>query len=202
MITVGRKIELSGHLVTIGVPYSGYDSDKTPFDIMDDAIKRCGDSDSLWHWSDGFSLCADTITYHAQGGLGAKVFLYNFSNTTTKALGFRPLLTPAKPSDCNDSFELFRDLKDGAQLNAYTMLLDGNPINTANPSQITSYHSIARNNYSGHRIQIVDDYYGDDFLIPWVFFGGCAMAAKNILLNISWNDLVSEGFASLTKQEK
>lgn len=46
----------------------------------------------------------------------------------------------------------------------------------------------------GAALRIVDSYRDQRVLIPWVVVGDHAIAAENLLVNVSWNDLCAQGF--------
>lgn len=104
---------------------------------------------------------------------------------------FRPALYPQeKLKDGNSRFaaESFGELKDSQEVKMYTLLMDGKPIRQDRPVHLLTRYK------DGARLAITDQYYGEEYLIPWIIHHGCAFAAKDILRNVPAAELIKQGF--------
>ena len=98
----------------------------------------------------------------------------------SKDVGFRPVI--GLPEG--------HGMEDGTVFHRYTLTMDGHIayIGLRQPHATRHYRP-------GAALRFTDHYKDPRVLIPWVVCGDTAVAAENLLVNISWNDLASQGFA-------
>lgn len=98
----------------------------------------------------------------------------------SKQVGFRPVLT--LPED--------HGMEDGQIFHRYALTMDGKLAYT----RMSTRHGV-RSYRPGAELRFVDHVQDERAQIPWVVYGNHAIAAENLLVNISWNDLNALGFA-------
>lgn len=104
---------------------------------------------------------------------------------------FRPALYPqVKLNDGTCRFEgkLFNALSDGQEVKMYTLVMNGKPIRQDKPINALTQYS------AGSKFILTDQYYGEQYLIPWIIHHGCAFAAKEILRNVPTDELIEQGY--------
>ncbi len=104
-----------------------------------------------------------------------------YSAFRSKDVGFRP--TMRLPDG--------HGLHTGDILRRFTLTMDGH-ITYFNAGQKRA----PRHYHHGGRLHFVDNYSDKRLLIPWVVVGDYAIATENLLVDISWDDLCSQGFVS------
>ena len=102
-------------------------------------------------------------------------------------IGFRPLLVPIdKQGKVNRS--VLSGVGNGTILRAYSLTMRNKPVLSYQNPEITEY-------ITGSDLTITDTFFGSEYLIRWVIFDGMAIANQNLVLGVSWDDLVRMGFA-------
>ena len=106
------------------------------------------------------------------------------------AIGFRPFM---RLGDLSKGWKSF-DRDDGDTVRMYTMLVGDIPILI--PDAMTPPSSLVTISDGGHRsnIRFTDEYYGDDYLLPWIFLDGLAYCTVIPLLEVSHLTLSSQGY--------
>lgn len=181
------------------------------------------DNNSLWNWRSMYTIGADTIDGSSllcacRGYNYAKCFSAFTADRRNQYTGFRPVLEPAGNgaaaigktvfldgqefllSQLQESDEdifypqlypvesnPFRGIPDGSIVKMYTLLCDGVPVNQ-NPTKRGAFHQ-----YNG-KLALTDEFYGEDFLIPWTISHGNAIAAVAAFHEINSSELRRQGF--------
>ena len=182
----GKRFILDGQLYCIGLPGGGEQKGIPGF--WDAAINACGESDKLWNWYFQFSWCQD----HALGkGVGHRVargysdadyWSYFDMGEHQTFLGFRPMLWPIYDDGRLDT-RVLSNISDGTVVKMFTK-----PVSICSPRRDPIKYKPDSN------LLFSDRYFGDRYAIPWVIFCGMAMADRNLLVNISWEDLQHQNF--------
>ncbi len=100
-----------------------------------------------------------------------------YSAYRSKDVGFRPAMKLPEGHGA----------KTGDILHRFTLTMDGR----------VTYYNVRRKpaRYRhGAALRLVDEYTDRRMLIPWVVVGGYAIAAEDLLVDISWDDLCAQGF--------
>lgn len=173
----------------------------------DKALKVVGNSNDIWHWDRIYSWSQnrDTrLTSHScgYGYRGAKHVLNFFKGdgNHTVELGFRPVLEIRPVIDVRpncildgqdfqmDNFpgsknfypilqpankDAFESILDGTKLRMYSVLKNGKPVRM-DTNRLSKFRELSK-------LQLVDKYYGDEYLVPWVISNGIAIASRALL---------------------
>lgn len=207
-LVFGKKLTIENRCFLCRLPQVGKDIDDYHSE-WDRILTITGESNSLWHWRKECFLGQDTArgftTFMSVRGFYSSRAWNDISCDIRKVTtGFRPILE-ILPSErltancCLDGQEfhwaniasgrnfcptlqpikadVFAGIPDGTKVNMYAVLRNGEPI------QISAGH-IPKFEDSC-RLQLVDGYYGDEFLIPWVICKGVAVADHILLQQYS-----------------
>lgn len=100
-------------------------------------------------------------------------------------VGFRPVLTPVREDGQVDP-SVFEGIENGSVIKMYTLLVDGQPIEVK---------QMPRRLKEDEAFEFTDEFFGERFLIPWVFCGSHAMSTLVVLNDISQTELQEFGYA-------
>ena len=138
---------------------------------------------AFWHETDSFLSSHNgdwclTLTKDARLGKKNK-------NTGYYAVGFRPMLRPGR-------YASRFIVKDSTIVKMFTLTVDGKPVkigvgNEPIPEWPALITDIGRINFT-------DQYYGEEYLIPWYFLHGMAFSTVPLLTKISWEELNCQGY--------
>ena len=120
----------------------------------------------------------------------SKSVFYFPMGAENKNLGFRPFLTFGYGLPVPDSISA----QNGTVKKAFTMLVDGNPVRIPQNKQDKSEQWRALATGKHGMISFTDEFFGSEYLIPWVFFGGIAFSIPVLLTDISWDTLQQQGY--------
>lgn len=105
-----------------------------------------------------------------------------YSALRSRDVGFRPVLRLPEGHGA----------RTGDILRRFTLTMDGH----VTYFNLQQKHA-PRHYRPGAELRIVDSYTDERVLIPWVVLGSHAIAAENLLVNVSWDDLCAQGFVAL-----
>ena len=181
----GKKIISCDHTYVIGLPKGGSTADSTVQEHWEQYSELLR-SASPAHAHRGHFWCREASkevpAARVARSLGGKAPWRQFySAFRSKDMGFRPTM---KLPDGHD-------LQTGDILRRFSLTMDGH-ICYFNEVQKRS----PRHYHHGAKLHFVDNYTDKRLLIPWVVMGDHAIAAENLLVDISWDDLCSQGFVS------
>lgn len=202
-IQTGNHAALDGHHFLISLPTGGeMDGDiwmsewnrAIAADVSQRALNSKGKKKRPgFEWLGLFSICKETSKGNVhraicRGGLSANEWGTVFKDTVEQA-GFRPKIVPVWETSGKYFFNdaPFSNISNGTVLRMYTLCQDGEPVKIIPGSSCVEFRE-------GAKLEITDQYFGEEYLIPWVFFDGKAIAQKNLLCKISWNDLYGQGY--------
>ena len=106
--------------------------------------------------------------------------------TTQYGVGWRPILIPIKGNE--PDLLGFGSDHDGTVVRMYTPLLGGYPVRT-NADDPEPY-------MAGSKIELTDRFYDKNALVNWFICNGIAIADRNLLSDISWNEIKEQGLLS------
>jgi len=196
----GKELLLDGQLFCLGLPSGGKDPLNTKGSDWDEAFatgaELTGNINSLCCESsiqektliNGKFIKTTTAVIRRVKGIHQETW-GTIPTTIRYGLAFRPLLAPVYKRETGElclNPEVFRSIPNGTIVYMYSLKMDRKPV-LMTGEQPAIYESEAR-------ITFTDQFYGEEFLIPWVIFNGKAMAAKNVLQLICWNDLHDQGY--------
>lgn len=181
--------------------------DKNGGTEWDKTLKIVGNSNDVWHWDRIYSWSQTTdpaLSSHGcgYGYRGAKHILsfYKENGNHTTEIGFRPVLEILPIIDVEpnctldgqdfrvDNFpgnknfcpilqpadkDAFRGIPDGTTLRMYSVLKNGKPVRM-DTNRLSKFRGLSK-------LQLVDKYYGDEYLVPWVISNGVAVASRALL---------------------
>lgn len=107
----------------------------------------------------------------------------------TRVVGFRPALYPQKKTSAGTlQFDeiAFAGLPDGRVVRMYSLLMDGNPVRQDLEKPIKCDKNA--------ELRVVDEFFGEEYLILWTIHHGCAFAMKDILSDVTISELVRQGY--------
>jgi len=184
-------------------------------------LDKTDESDDLWNWSTclfwGKDVSKKYLSYRVFRGWESARRWGNYSTAYRSVdVGFRPaleiLLSDPLPSDkivvLEDQKFLvsqlqgaihkvfypqlspvdanpFANIPDGTAVRMYTLLCNGKPVRQNGKKPATRAKG---------KISLTDQFYGDEFLIPWVISNGVAVASRPVLQGISEDALKEQGF--------
>jgi len=187
----------------------------------DAALNATNDSNDLWHWDDYFFWGKDVSSKNSssrtlRGYSSARNYYYVSVSYRHVYIGFRPALEilPFDPLPSGKVTELenqkfsvsqlqgtvgealypqlspiggnpFATIPDGTAVRMYTLLCDGEPVRQNG--------KVSSTRVTGE-LSFTDQFYGDEFLIPWVISNGIAVASRPVLQGISEDALKEQGF--------
>lgn len=190
---MGKVCYINGFPYLVSLPIGGKSQgDQNPWDEMIDFL---GDhSDDVFHWKDMSSWCQDAIngTYSTiRGGESARY--WNGSRVSSRGgdTGFRPVLTPLNSKTLKPDPSLLSYIKDGSKFALMSMYINMKPVR--NPQKPTWNGDIAEYN-AGREIS-----FGNRDCNPrnWIYvikFKDLLWTDRNVLKNISWEQLKTRGF--------
>ena len=106
--------------------------------------------------------------------------------SSVKESGFFPILYPVLRDNNNVDLTVFKGIPSGTQMRMYTILMDGKAVRQ--DRKTTPKYK------AGATLTITDEFFGDEFLIPWTISQGMAVADKAVLRDISKEELQKQGF--------
>jgi len=184
-------------------------------------LDKTNESDDLWNWSSCFFWGKDVARRNssscaARGLVSARNWSYSMATYRSLGAGFRPALEflpsdalcPEKVVELEEQKFLvsqlqgaihkvfypqlspvganpFTNIPNGTVVRMYTLLCNGKPVrqNGKKPPARTK-----------GELSFTDQFYGDEFLIPWVISNGVAVADRPVLQGISEDALKEQGF--------
>lgn len=196
-ILPGHLFKLDGSLFSIGLPSGGFNTlEKGVFNDWDYAMNTLVKS-SLASWdfqaAKASSWCQKLFGQVEgktkaiiRGGDGAYYRNTESTNIRKTSIGFRPLLCPVAKRGLNfePNQSIFAGIPDGTQLRMYTMCVNGKPVRNG-----TLYAF-----RPGDQIKFTDEFFGEEYLVSWIVFNGRAIAKRNLVTKISWEDLKKQGY--------
>ena len=111
--------------------------------------------------------------------------------------GFRPCLRLVrKDQDGAPVAGGFDDmpLKNGTQRRMFSMLIDGQPVQVPGSKYEEPFSWSSLKGKRQREISFTDEYFGERYLLPWVFVNGMAFCTSVVLTDISWNELRRQGY--------
>lgn len=173
----------------------------------DKALKIVGNSNDVWHWDRiySWSQTADSGLSSHRCGYGYRsakhaLSFYKEDGNHTVEIGFRPVLEILPVIDVEpnctldgqdfqvDNFpgsknfypilqpadkDAFGGIPNGTTLRMYSVLKNGKPVRM-DTNRLSKFRELSK-------LRLVDKYYGDEYLIPWVISNGIAVASRALL---------------------
>lgn len=199
-LVFGKKLTIRNRCFLCRLPQVGRDIDNY-LNEWDFIMNITGESDSLWHWKKEYFLGQDTARgfstfMSVRGFYSARTWNDTSCDSRTATTGFRPVLEilPSERPTANccldgqkfywsniaDSRDfcpilqpigtsVFAGIPNGTKVKMYSIIRNGEPI------QISVGH-IPKFESPCH-LQLVDHYFGEEFLVPWVISNGVAVAS-------------------------
>ncbi len=170
----------------------------------DSMIKACEKTGQSFHYHSIFSWCQNTHGALSRVVRGCNLIDHwnQFEASDVKEyLGFRPILVPLNAETLQPDSSALSTYEDGATISMGSLYMDGEL--QANPQTPTLEGDIP-DYIPGSRISIRDTDRFPNNQIQWIKVGDFLIADRNLLKNISWNDLDRNGlvFADLDHQVK
>lgn len=169
----------------------------------DKALDETGENDTLWHWGKAYFWGADRVAEDITSGtirgwVSARTWNDFFSERRHRNIGFRPALEPLgsvvdipnyrldgadfrlsslpgsngfypilQPTQEN----IFKGIPDGNSVKMYTFMKNGRPVRIN--KRISDPASLV----------LTDQYFGDEYLVPWTISNGIAVASRSLFSN-------------------
>jgi len=184
-------------------------------------LDKTNESDDLWNWSSCFFWGKDVSKKDSshravRGWSSARRWGSRSASPRVVGVGFRPALEilTSDPLCADNVIKLeeqefsisqlqgaihkvfylqlnpiggnpFANIPNGTAVKMYTLLCDEEPVRQDGGKPATRTKG---------EISITDQFYGEEFLIPWVISNGIAVASRPVLQGISPNVLKEQGF--------
>ena len=192
MRETGKLVTLEGIEYRIGLPYGGKSETEawnSEWDYLTErleyALKRVPSGGS---WTESMDM--EPHEKVVRGVDNIQSFGQTGSDNRLKMVGFRPMLTPVSDAQKIE----FGQVEPGCIRFMFSLLMDGKPVHIRDLKKDPGDFLCVTDYAVDSVLKFSDEYYGDEYLIPWVFWGGRAMSVVNLLARISWNDLYKQGF--------
>ena len=191
----GKRVVLENQLFGIRIPNKLADCGPNDYALLSQC---CADIHELWSWggiyswvqseASHFGRCASWMARQSMRDQLHEKKQYKDHDYRGEDVGFRPILTPLSNHEagtCRD-VSMLAGAVNGSKTRMYALIMDGAPVRQ-DTNQPAFY-------VPGAELSFTDEFLGHEYLIPWVFYEGMAVASKNILCGISWIDLEQQGF--------
>jgi len=215
----GKDITIDGHQYRCRLLQVGATADEpNEWDII---LDKTDESDTLWNWRGCFFWGKDILRNNSsfravRGWVPARIWYYNSASFRYPNLGFRPALEilPSDPRPSDKTVVLedqkflvlqmqgaihkvfypqlspvganpFTNIPNGTVVRMYTLLCNGKPVRQNGEKPAVRAKG---------EISLTDQFYSDEFLIPWVISNGVAVASRPVLQGISPDALKDQGY--------
>ncbi len=148
----------------------------------------------LLHYENMFSWCQETDLDSSDIRLSRGEAFRNarHSSVHNSDIGFRPILVPLNPDAMSPDSTILDSFKDGSTFCMGTLYMDGLP--RANP-QLPTRDGDIPDYTSGSNLRLGDSDEEPYNHIQWIKAGDILIADRNLLKNVSWDDLDRNGLA-------
>lgn len=184
-----RIAMIDGKPWAVLLPTGGIESDDR-FNIWDRATRAAALRNDLLHYHTILSLCQDHVPNKKNCiGRGCMAVHYRTDVPTDlrrEYYGFRPMLIPLNPKTLQPDTQRLSQIRDGSRLSLGTLYMNDKPIQ--NPKIPVLNGDIPRY-HPGARLQIKDSSEDKRLQIHWIKIGNSLICDRNLIRNISWNDL-------------
>ena len=183
-------VEIDGSVWAVLLPTGGLDQDDR-FNVWEQTIRVTAQRNDLLHYHTILSLCRDRNTQAPDLCIGRGCMAVHYRSAFSKTLrkgyfGYRPMLIPLDRHTLRPEPERLAHLHDGSRLKLGTLYMDGealrNPQNPVLNGDIPKYHP-------GAKLRFWNTAKDKALQIQWIKVGNALVCDRNILRNLSWNDL-------------
>ncbi len=168
----------------------GGDEEEIPNE-WDDIIKISEAHHNPFRWRGIYSVCNNIIKSSKEppmcvlrGHISCNMHCLDMTDFRSYALGFRPVLVPV----CEDTLEIntafIKTLPDGSTMKKFSLTMDEKPVPILENTAKTHAY------IQGSQLDFSDTKHN----ITWIKFPGGFVANRNLLREVSWNDLHQQGF--------
>ena len=193
---MGKICYINGQPYMVFLPTGGK-TERDRSNQWDEMINFLGeDCSHILHWDYIFSWCQEeaSLSSHAiRGYHSARLWLHSSASGRSGYVGFRPVLTPLDTDTLKPDPSLLEDIPDGRVFSLASLYMDGkvvkNPERPVEEGDIPDY-------IPGAKITLGNR---DPDKTNWLYvikYKDLLWADRNILKNISWDDLKQQGFTS------
>lgn len=197
-----NPVYIDGEPWAVRLPTGGSDKHECENE-WDDVLNRLGRKANSLHQNAMYSWCQDAPSGHPEYRIyrGASRInrIWNHDEPTRRhaLLGFRPIFIPLNATTLLPDSSRIARMQDGTQLNMGTLYSDGNALN--NPVNPTSRGDIP-DYLPGAALRIGNTHKSPYKQIRVIKCGDILIADRNLLKNISWDDLNRQHLVFGTKQ--
>ena len=194
--------EIDGQLWAVMLPTGGTDPDD-PFNQWDKTCRSIAHRNDLFHYHTIFSICqdpAEKLEEHCvtRGCVSCRHRSDCLSTLRRKRNGYRPVLMPLHRDTLLPDENRLTNLRDGSTISFGTLYMDQTPLN--NPQ-------------NPHLVGDVPDYMPDASLqirntspipeqtIHWIKVDNYLISDRNLIKDLSWDDLNRQGLVFGKQQE-
>lgn len=187
-------IFINGNPYAVVLPTSEAGKDQT-VSMWDRTIAALGSHQNRLHFGSVFSWCqnspyTDPMFRWVRGFSNTNDQDYEHPSTHTASLGYRPCLIPLNPETLQPDSSKLEKYKDGTTFCMGTLYMNKRPID--NP-QIPTRDGDITDYIPGADLRIGESHEDPKYHIQWLKAGDCLIADRNLLKNISWDDLDKYG---------
>lgn len=188
-------ITIDGKQYMVRLLKSGVDSSESNENEWDLLMDTFNEDNELLNWYGMCSWCQDKVYGISservlRGWCSARYRGYHYASYAPANAGFRPVLEPINKSELGK-------ISDGTILQLGTLYMEDMALQ--NPKNPTIDGDIPRYT-SGLKLKIGDSSSNKEELIRWVKWMGLLVADRNILRNVTWNQL-DENFSFEDRSE-
>lgn len=190
---MAKICHINGQPYMVSVPTGGKSEDAKN-NQWDELVNFIGeDCNNLFHWDHIFSWCQEKIGSDSvtRGYFLPRLWNYYTASTRSVIFGFRPVLTPLDPDTMQPDISLLEDIPDGRIFALASLYMNGkvvkNPTNPTDKGNIPDY-------VEGSMLTFGDRDPDPANWIHVIKHKDLLWADRNILKNISWDNIQEQGF--------
>lgn len=181
---------INGKPYAVVLPTSNANKDRRE-SMWDNAVSALGPYQSHLHFGNVFSWCqnspnTDLSFRWIRGFSNARSQDYDHHSSRTPSLGYRPFLIPLNPDTLMPDPSQLESYKDGTEFCMGSLYMNNSPLD--NPQTPTIEGDIP-DYFPGSALHLGDSHEDPRTHIQWLKAGNCLIADRNLLKNISWEDL-------------
>lgn len=187
-------VEIDGQLWATMLPTGGAGDDNR-YNIWDQVTRAAAKRNDLFHYHTILTICQDHMQQDKTCCIGRGYSAVHYRNTIPTSLrqaihGYRPVLIPLDRNTRQPDYQRLAHIRDGTIVVMGMLYMNEKPLH--NPKNPVLDGDIPRYIPSS-KLHIGDTQKDIDFQIKWIKAGNHLISDRNLVRELSWNDLDSQG---------
>jgi len=150
-----------------------------------------GHNNDLIHYDQMYSWCLDVPNGNPSSRVGqGATWTYDTASSESPCMGFRPVLEPLDPDTLHPCSNRFQYIQEGSRIQMGALYMDDQPqctpLDPTSTGDIPDYKAEAS-------LRIGDSTLDSSKHIRWIKWGDLFVCDRNLVKNISWDDLNRQG---------